>query len=551
MLLMGSFTFAETVRVGIYDNAPLLGVDENGVEEGFFIDVFDQIGTHEGWDVVYVLGQLDETLTKLENGEVDLILGIAYSEARSERFKFNEEEVFLNWGTIFVGQDSTIESLTDLSGKIIGVQKGDIHYIGEKGIKNTLEEFNIDVTYKLYDDKLDILADIESGVIDAGVMNRTFGAERADEYDVDNMPIQFNPIKMHIIGTNQTVDILSVVDQHLSHLRQDSESVYYSSLNKHFGESAPIAVSQSVRYLIVVLATLLMGSVLVVIYGRRTIERKTEEIRQFNKTLEDKIAQRTEEIELKHAELLESEKMASLGRMMSSVTHEIEIPVISAITETMNVQKLNEQFKSEFSKDSIKKSDVQIYYREVNAICDNIKFKLKHAEKYLRDFGDIAADRRNDILMTVNIKNYIEKLVYSYQPELDKQGHMVEMNIPDLELKIYPGDMSLIMMNLIKNSLEHGFRNTENGNIKISVGVDKQNIYIIFADNGIGIDEEHIGKIFDPFYTTRSEDGFKGLGLSVVYNIILNRMKGSIRCVTGVGKGTEFGIKIPRVDEDK
>ncbi len=111
----------------------------------------------------------------------------------------------------------------------------------------------------------------------------------------------------------------------------------------------------------------------------------------------------------------------------------------------------------------------------------------------------------------------------------------------------YPGVFSQIFTNLIMNSIIHGFDEIETG--KISMDVSKNggnNLHISYTDNGTGMDKETLSKIYDPFFTTkRNTKGGTGLGMHIVYNLIVQTLGGKIECSSTPGKGTSFTIQTP------
>ena len=97
-----------SVAVGIYQNEPLVFTDSQGMEKGIYIDILNHIGQIEGWQIEYIKGSWDECIRRLEKGEIDLLVAIAYSAERSKRFHFNRETLVTNWAQICTQQDSLI-----------------------------------------------------------------------------------------------------------------------------------------------------------------------------------------------------------------------------------------------------------------------------------------------------------------------------------------------------------------------------------------------------------------------------------------------------------
>ena len=108
-----------------------------------------------------------------------------------------------------------------------------------------------------------------------------------------------------------------------------------------------------------------------------------------------------------------------------------------------------------------------------------------------------------------------------------------------------PGDWASIFINLISNSLKHGFKGQEHGRIEIRIARnDKNRLCVDYRDDGTGIQPEVLARIFDPFFTTDIQQGM-GLGMHLVYNLVTHRMGGTIRCESAPGEGVHFHIEVP------
>lgn len=138
-----AFSEKEHIKVGIYPNPPLVDLNDSGEPTGFFITLMNHIAEREQLDVNYKFDYLNESLKKIEQNELDLMLAVAYTDERSERYLYNKETIYTNWGQVYVNKRQTVECYLDLEGKKIGVEKGDVHYVGDDGIRKTLEDFNV------------------------------------------------------------------------------------------------------------------------------------------------------------------------------------------------------------------------------------------------------------------------------------------------------------------------------------------------------------------------------------------------------------------------
>ncbi len=117
----------------------------------------------------------------------------------------------------------------------------------------------------------------------------------------------------------------------------------------------------------------------------------------------------------------------------------------------------------------------------------------------------------------------------------------------NIEVNTYPGPIYQIISNLINNSLLHGFELQEEGNITISIDILQNRVTLHYLDDGIGMNEEMLKKIYEPFVTSKRNQGGSGLGMNIVYNLITQVLEGEISCQSALGEGVEIEISFPIV----
>ncbi len=225
------------IKVGIYDNAPMMSADADGKGKGFFADIIEYVASKEGWEIKYVPGTWQQCLDKLKNNQIDILAVIAFSKTRDELYDFNKENLLTNWGQLYTSSDSNIKEITDVSGKKIAVLKNDIHY---KIFKEIATSFGIEcelIEAENYHAVLDLVSNNQA---DAGVVNRLFGMKYGTEYHVDKSGVIFNPIKIHFaVPEGKNRELISSLDKHIKLLKEDENSVYYQSLDTWFGTISP------------------------------------------------------------------------------------------------------------------------------------------------------------------------------------------------------------------------------------------------------------------------------------------------------------------------
>lgn len=268
-----------------------------------------------------------------------------------------------------------------------------------------------------------------------------------------------------------------------------------------------------------------------------------KELRLLNEELEERVRERTKDLERSYRDLqetqkqlMEAEKLASLGSLVAGIAHEINTPVGVAVTASTFLQ---EQSRAE-------SPDLQGMRETADLILRN----LKRAGELIGSFKQVAVDQASEALRSFDLRQYLEDVVISLRPGLRKSGVKVELEIaPGIELKGYPGALSQIFTNLISNSLIHAYGEGDEGTISIEGKVGKGMVTLLYRDDGKGMDEETVRRVFDPFFTTRRGSGGSGLGMNIVYNIVTGKLGGTITCESSPGEGVLFRMVFPAEQE--
>ncbi|MBU2923290.1 HAMP domain-containing sensor histidine kinase [Colwellia sp. 4_MG-2023] len=285
------------------------------------------------------------------------------------------------------------------------------------------------------------------------------------------------------------------------------------------------------------------------------------EIKQTNQALidnknelENRVKQRTIELEqsinnLKNTQeqLIQTEKMASLGRLVAGVAHEINTPIGITITASSHLEDATNDFYKLYQNDNITKKALVNYVETATASSKLLQSNLNRAADLIQGFKEVAIDQSNEEIREFKLKAYINDVLSSLRPKIARSGIQVNLNSPDdLVIKTSPGAIAQIITNLVINAITHAFEQEKGGTITINIEQKDQQINMQFKDSGCGIPTENLGKIFEPFFTTKRGQGGSGLGMHIVYNLVTQSLHGNITCSSNLGKGTCFHINFPR-----
>lgn len=284
-------------------------------------------------------------------------------------------------------------------------------------------------------------------------------------------------------------------------------------------------------------------------------------LRQLNETLEGRVARRTAQLEATnlqltrtlheltsaHKQLVESEKMASLGGLVAGIAHEINTPVGIGVTAASHLEAKTKALRTLYEEGRLGRSDLETYLSLCAESTRMILANLERAASLIRSFKQVAVDQSSEQRRAFKLRAYLDEVLLSLRPKLKNTGHVVTVTCdPELTLDSYPGAISQIVANLVLNALLHAFAPGQAGHIDIRGEADGDTVRLVFADDGKGMEPGQLEKIFEPFYTTKRGHGGTGLGLHILYNLVTQRLGGTVTCDSAPGRGAAFTMLLPR-----
>ena len=222
------------IRVGVYQDFPLVFYDDDGKAHGVYVDILDYVAARENWSIEYVPCKWADCLNLLETGKIDLLTAIAFSRERAKIYDFNDETVFPNWGQVYTSQDVTVDSIADLAGKTIAGLAEDIYF---KALKEVTEKAGIEASYTGVDEYEDVFRLLEKKDIEAGILPRLYGDLNEKRFKVTKTTTIVRPSELRFAAPKSSKQaILATIDKHLHKLKADSNSLYFRSIAKWLGQ---------------------------------------------------------------------------------------------------------------------------------------------------------------------------------------------------------------------------------------------------------------------------------------------------------------------------
>lgn len=298
----------------------------------------------------------------------------------------------------------------------------------------------------------------------------------------------------------------------------------------------------------------------------------TEQLEERERQLSDRMQQLEEtlkKLSATQAQLIQSEKMSSLGQMVAGIAHEFNNPVsfiygnvdyaieyVDDLLAALRVYQQEYPHPKPLVEETLAKIELDFVVEDLHKLLKSLKngaARIRDLVKNLRTFSRLDQTGMKAVNIHENIEATLSLLQHRLHPievEGASKNQEIEIvkeygNLPAVNCN--PGQLNQVFVNIINNAIDVlEVESSENPQIKITTEMtDLGWVKIKIADNGPGMTEQVQQKVFNPFFTTKPVGSGTGLGLSVSYSIVVEYHRGQLSCISALGKGTEFIIEIP------
>ena len=292
------------------------------------------------------------------------------------------------------------------------------------------------------------------------------------------------------------------------------------------------------------------------ISARKQLEQR---LAQHREQLEALVEERTQELQaamqsllLSQEALTQSEAKATLSTLVASVTHELNTPISNCALTASTLQALTQDFQTLVASGQLKRSDLSAFIAAIESASGLLQRGLLRAQELLKSFKQVAADQASEQRRRFDLAETLKEVLASIAPSLKKFPQRISLDIPTgIQMDSFPGPLGQVVINLVNNAYLHGFENQSQGAVSISAQVLGEQVKLSIADNGVGMSKEHLGKLFEPYFSTKIGKGGTGLGMAIVRNLTTKTLGGTIAVHSTPGSGTTFTICLPLVVPDK
>lgn len=526
LFMVPDFLFSQPgkmVAVGVYQNPPKVYLDEKGEPRGFFVDLIKEIARLEEWQVRFNFDTWSENLRKLEDGRIDLMPDVAFTEARVQKYSLNRETVISDWFQVY-GKSREINSILDLKGIRVAILAESIQL---DFFKNLIKNLGYHCEIVERQDYESICAAVRDGDADVMLSNRFAGKVLGPKYGLKETSVIFNPTSLHFAARkNANQEILQRIDARLNDWKERSDSFYFQTLHKNLSEKTEFVLPTWLKNLLWSLLLIILFILATVLVFRRQLDQRTSELRIAN----DKLVLAMQELKEAHEKAVNQERLNALGQMASGIAHDFNniLTPITGFTELLieaddmleDREKLKDYLKTILSagNDGVELvKRMKAFYRQQEAT-------LEKADTDLNQLVDAV----------------VKLTVPRWKEQTQSEGRPVSVETDFTEncrAQVCPSQIRGMLVNLIFNAVD---AMPQGGTIKIATFKKDGNPGIILKDSGTGMNPEVLNNCFSAFYTTKGERG-TGIGLSMVKEICESH-NAVLSLDSELGKGTEFTI---------
>ena len=291
---------------------------------------------------------------------------------------------------------------------------------------------------------------------------------------------------------------------------------------------------------------------LVDISERKAAEAQT---RQLTAELEQRVVRRTQELaaandDLKRAmgQLVQTEKLASLGNLVAGVAHELNTPLGNMLTVATTLHQCVLEFDASVASGGLRRSVLADFVNRSLEATRLLERSAERASELISHFKQVAVDQTSVRRRKFDLAKVVDETLFTLRPTLGKMTHQL---VTDIEAGIvmdsYPGPLEQVLTNFVTNSLAHGFEGRSHGTMHIQAHQEGARVILVYRDDGAGMSAAAVSHAFDPFFTTRLGKGGSGLGLYIVYNMVTAVLGGRIELRSQPQTGVEFVVNLPLV----
>jgi signal transduction histidine kinase len=253
------------------------------------------------------------------------------------------------------------------------------------------------------------------------------------------------------------------------------------------------------------------------------------------------------ELRATQKKLVQAEKLASLGTLVTAVAHELNTPIGVCLTTASTLEERTRDFEANVEKGNLRRTQLNEFLTDSREGMVLIQRGLARCANLIDSFKTAAAGGSSMQRRRFDLLRESTELQGNINSGMSATPYHLELDIPaGLEMESYPEAIARIVSQLADNALTHGFAGREYGTMSMRARLEDGWLQLSFHDDGVGMSEETQRHIFDPFYTTHLGQGSNGLGMYICHNMATGALGGDIEVVSAPGQGCTVTLRIPQ-----
>jgi signal transduction histidine kinase len=284
--------------------------------------------------------------------------------------------------------------------------------------------------------------------------------------------------------------------------------------------------------------------------SQRALEELNAKLERLVEERTADLARTVENLKTTQHKLVESEKLASLGSLVAGVAHEVNTPLGVALTAATAAGEQLTALKALVAANQMKKSDLDRFFEKSGQLAGVVETNLTRAADLVKSFKQVAVRQASQEREVFALGEAVKASVASLEPEWRRAGHAVRVTVTDdVRLNAAPGFVFQLVNNLVMNAIRHAFEGRPAGTasfVLARAGAGKASLR--YEDDGVGMTEEVLHRMWDPFFTTKRGAGGSGLGLNIVWNLVAE-LGGTATASSEPGRGLRIDFEIPCIAE--
>lgn len=526
----------ETIIVGGDHNYPPYEfLDENDQPAGYNVDLTKAVAEVMGVDIGIYLSNWDDVKNKLKTGEIDALQGMIAANERSRDFIFSPHSIVNQAVFARRGESANVSTVWQLQGKELIVQKdGYMHdYLLGQGIVAELI---------LVDTHVEALRLLASGKHDYALVGSLPSLYLSNELGLSNIvPVgkPFAGLRYGYAVKKGNQDLLALFTEGITILKKTGRQreIYERWLG-------PLEPVDGIKWKSVVqLGSLVLGPMVLIIFT----------VVFWNRSLKREVARRSDEMALQQQQLIQADKMASLGILVSGMAHEINNPnsltllnmpiIIEAYEDSQDILEAHYQRHGDFTLGGL---DYSVMREELPHMLQEMQTGAESIKRIVEDLKDFARQEGSTCRDSVDLNKVTQAAVRLVDNSIRKSTCRFSLSYAVSVPPILGNAQRIeqVLINLILNACQA--LTSQDQGIFVSTRFDSvlQRVIVVVRDQGCGIAPEHLSHLTDPFFTTKRETGGTGLGLSVSATIV-QQHGGTLDFYSIPGEGTTVTLALP------